>query len=558
MTKMKNAAECSADTDPIPQGWLPEYWRNPFSRVLGLPPELEERVGILDKRPEFHASERDLPHGQRRYCVLRVFDLMAPIARQVQLVERINMILRQGYKSRDPSKGLHKAAFLASARAIERLGTREQYRSVEEADPVIPVGGVPVSFALIGDPGMGKTVTTLNTLAAIPQKALPDTDYHVVQVVHLRVDCPTSSGRRQFCLNAVTVLDEILGTTYIKELGNPRLPVEFLMLQLSHLMTLHAVGLLIVDEIQHLLTVKEGPKPLLNFLVTIQNTLGVPVMLIGTNEARPLLAKAFRQARRASGLGQPNWHRMRRDEEWEDWLEDVWTYQWTSEETPLTKEISEVVYDESQGILDIAIKLFILAQLRAIELGEVRAEPETITPALLRKVAADEFGCIAPMIRALRDGREEVLREIPDLVPLQQHVDRVLADATKMSVDELRHLRELKRLTCEAEQDARTAPYASIRASLIARGHTEQDVDRAIAKALHSHEPDDFFGIADTVREHLSTKEPETKKRSSRKKASRNQQPADGLVALAAGKADPVEALKKAGIVKTPDEILGE
>ena len=556
MTGVQNT-DGSADTGELPRGWLPEYWRNPFTRALGLPPELGERVGILDKRPEFDTSERDLPHVQRRYCVLRIFDLMVPIARQVQLVERINMIIRQGYKSRDPSKGLHKAAYLASARAIERLGTREQYRSSEDADPVVSIGGVPVSCALVGDPGMGKTVTTANTLGAIPQRILPQTDYHVVQVVHLRVDCPTSSGRRQFCLNAVTALDEILGTTYVDNLDNPRLPVEYLMLQLSHLMTLHAVGLLVVDEIQHLLTVKEGPKPLLNFLVTIQNTLGVPVMLIGTNEARPLLGKAFRQARRAAGLGQPNWHRLRQDDEWTDWLEEVWRYQWTTTETPLTDEISATVYDESQGILDVAIKLFVLAQMRAIELGEVMGEPETITSELLRKIAADEFGCIAPMIRALRDGREEVLREIPDLVPLQQHVDRILSDATKMSLDELKHLRELRRLTNEAEQDARKAPYAAIRANLVARGHSEQDVDRAIAKALRSHEADDFFGITDFVREQLSAKEPSAK-RSRRKKNPSGKPPADGLVALAEGDADPVEALRKAGIVKTPDEILNE
>lgn len=248
---------------------------------------------------------------------------------------------------------------------------------------------------------------------------------------------------------------------------------------------------------------------------------------------------------------------MRQDDGWTDWLEEVWRYQWTTTETPLTDEISATVYDESQGILDVAITLFVLAQMRAIELGEVMGEPEMITSELLRKIAADEFGCIEPMIRALRDGREEVLREIPDLVPLQQHVDRILSDATKLSLDELKHLRELRRLTSEAEQDARKAPYAAIRANLVARGHSEQDVDRAIAKALRSHEAADFFGITDFVREQLSTNEPSAK-RSRRKKNPSGKPPADGLVALTESDADPVEALRKAGIVKTPDEILNE
>ncbi|QAS59591.1 hypothetical protein [Clostridium septicum] len=48
----------------------------------------------------------------------------------------------------------------------------------------------------------------------------------------------------------------------------------------------------------------------------------------------------------------------------------MWQYQYTKYHTELTKEISDLVYYESQGIIDIAIKIFSMAQIQAISTGE--------------------------------------------------------------------------------------------------------------------------------------------------------------------------------------------
>ena len=46
-----------------------------------------------------------------------------------------------------------------------------------------------------------------------------------------------------------------------------------------------------------------GSERMLNFFVTLVNTIGLPVILIGTPEAIGVLQEKFRQARRGSGLG---------------------------------------------------------------------------------------------------------------------------------------------------------------------------------------------------------------------------------------------------------------
>ena len=110
------------------------------------------------------------------------------------------MIIRQGYKARDPGKNLHRAAFLASAAAIEGLNEGGTVAEAAELMPVVKHSQA-VGFVLLGDPGMSKTTTTTNrALAGFAQIVEPDTPYYVKQIVWLKVECPSQGGRRQWCI----------------------------------------------------------------------------------------------------------------------------------------------------------------------------------------------------------------------------------------------------------------------------------------------------------------------------------------------------------------------
>lgn len=580
MTEVTETSEVVLE-GAVPEGWLPELWNNRFTRALGLPPSLSERIALLDV-PAAHAeSERGLSHDQRKYAVLRLFEVSVPIERQVSLVERMHMIIRQGYKARDPSLGWHRAAYLASAAGIERFmgarsgrGTARRVANPDaDADVVAEVAeavaatrpaivGIGASgMALIGDPGMGKTTVKDRVAASFPPTVIPDTPYRVVQIPCLRVEAPSKGGRRQFCLNAFAEIDRLLKTDYSATFGvNSRAGADHMMLMLQHLATLHAIGLIIVDEFQHLLQSTEGPRPLVNFLVTMVNLLGVPVMLIGTNEARSILSGAFREARRAAGLGQPNWERLRRGEEWDDWLEEMWRYQWTAAPTALTPEISEAIYDESQGIIDIAVKLLILAQMRAISKGETSPEEgEVLDPDLYHLIAKEEFGLVAPMIAALRDGRVDVLQNIPDLMSLNDHVESLLERTLGMPASEFRRLRDLRARIAEAEDTVGTAHLGGLKAGLIQRGHSIKVVERVVAEAVAANAVDDIFGITEMVADLLKAeKAPRAKAAAKPRRKSERKVPADGIEAAVAGAADPAAALREAGIAKTVDEAIGE
>lgn len=51
---------------------------------------------------------------------------------------------------------------------------------------------------------------------------------------------------------------------------------------------------------------------MLNFFVTLSNTVGIPTVLIGTSKVQQLFKGNFRQARRAASDGSIIWDRRKR------------------------------------------------------------------------------------------------------------------------------------------------------------------------------------------------------------------------------------------------------
>ena len=91
-------------------------------------------------------------------------------------------------------------------------------------------------------------------------------------------------------------------------------------------------------------------------------------------------------------------------------MRSMWKYQWLKTPTPLTNELKDMLYEESQGILDIAVKLYAMAQGKAIADGV-----ETITARTIREVAAEKLQLVKPMLKALKDGDIKKLAQYEDI-----------------------------------------------------------------------------------------------------------------------------------------------
>ena len=184
-----------------------------------------------------------------------------------------------------------------------------------------------------------------------------------------------------------------------------------MMLHMTTLASMYGIGVLVIDEIQQLLNAKNDMEDMLNFFVTLSNTVGIPTVLIGTSKAQQIFKGNFRQTRRAASEGSIMWDRMGKESvEWEFFLETLWDFQGLKEHDSLTSEVKNTFYDNCQGITAVAVNLFILAQERALSEGE-----EKITIKLLIDTAKEDLAMLQPMIKALRNNNQFEIMKYEDI-----------------------------------------------------------------------------------------------------------------------------------------------
>ena len=284
-----------------------------------------------------------------------------------------------------------------------------------------------LSFTVIGCSGAGKTVA-INTIFSTYPQVIYHELYNFTQIVYLKIDCPFDGTLKSLCLNFFRGIDQLLQTNYEKRYGLKRNSIPTLMSLMGLLSNVHAIGVLVIDEIQHLsLSRSGGVEKMLNFFVTLVNTVGIPIILIGTPKALPMFERDLRSARRAAGFGAFYWQPMQerdsenpavKTREWIAFTNRLWRYQWLkNRDENLSDDIRDTWYDLSQGVTDIVIKLFVLAQIRAII-----TKAEKITVALLTQVYKDELKPVHRMLGALRSGDMNRIIEFSDLyVPDMEH-----------------------------------------------------------------------------------------------------------------------------------------
>ena len=386
-----------------------EYKGNPL--IEALPPIYSsyETAKLLTVDPGYHDGEREFDTQYRFHCIGRLFRYFQPLDTHIDIEQRVSRAIRQSYISKNPITPQY-AARLAQGAAVIREKT--------DLNAVYNINSTASGFTIIGISGVGKTTAMERVLSLYPQKIL-HTQYKgeslfLTQLVWAKIDCPFDGSLKGLCLCFFAYVDRILGTDYSKKFSPDRMTVDAALPRMAQIATTHCLGLLVIDEIQHLSQAKSGgSEKMLNFFVTLVNTIGVPVVLIGTTKAMSVLQSEFRQARRGSGQGDLLWDRMKNDISWEIMLRAMWKNQWTRNQIPLTAKLKDILYDESQGIIDIAVKLYAMAQMKAIADGT-----EMITIQTIKDVAAEKLRLVKPMLDALRSGNMKKLLMYEDIRPI--------------------------------------------------------------------------------------------------------------------------------------------
>jgi AAA domain len=391
-----------------------EYRGHPL--IEALPPiwSEEEVIERLSYFPRFSEADRDLPTEIRLHIIENSRELFVVQGIHLAIEIKVSRMLRRSLIRRNPSQWHYWTELDSKIAEITRNLERGMFLQTKAR-----------GFAIIGVGGVGKSTAVENVLLQYPQvithTKYGGKDFIFNHLVWLKLDCPQDGSARSVCVNFFRAVDEILGTAYETRYVHDRSSASTLLPQMARVAALHCLGMLVIDEIQNLSEAASGgASQLINYLVQLENTIGVPVILIATDEAKHICCGKFHHARRLSEQGDIIWNpmveRVRKTESeieeerkatpdgrvelwkpgpvWEEFVRALWDYQYVRKPTTLSDnllhdELNQALHKYSFGITALASAIFMLAQERAI-----RTRRETLTKQIIESVGQDSLGLI--------------------------------------------------------------------------------------------------------------------------------------------------------------------
>lgn len=404
-----------------------EYAGNPL--IEALPPiwSEEDAAERLAEIPPMLDEERSLPKEIRLHCINRLSHLIQPLPIHLELEAAISSVLRGGYVGRNPMDA-------KTVRHLHALTARNTSFST--------FNSTASTFSLVGLSGMGKTTALKSVLRLYPQ-VIRHTRYHGrdfihTQIVWLKLECPFDGALTGLCQSFFKSVDTALGddthASYYKSKRN----IADLIRGMEQVASTFFVGALFIDELQHLRVAKAaGKESMLNFFVHLVNSIGVPVVFIGTNSMVALFADIVRNARRVSGQGIYDFKLPSRDnDDWNLLVTSMWNYQWVKQPMPLTDSLRKTIYDLTQGVTDFLTKLMILGQRYAIQSGV-----EKLDELVFEHVAATKMKLLQPAIAALRSKDPKKMEKFEDLLPVDAQLTEMMQGGLHVVADRLALLR---------------------------------------------------------------------------------------------------------------------
>lgn len=383
-----------------------EFQNNPFIEALPPLSDFRSLGAKLTVRPPYSKTERFLPDEIRLMLTQRIVQFHQPSDIDIDLASRLARCIRWGYINRNPFSSIY-AAHLADGYVEASARTGINYTGSYHANTY--------GFAIIGVSGIGKTITVERILSLYPQ-VVEHTEYNGIplitkQVVWLKIDCPCDGTLKGLCSEFFRELDRLLGTDYLTLYNRRRTTLDRMLSAIAQLVYVHNVGLVIFDELQNLGAASKGAsETALNFFVTLVNTSGVPVVMMGTPKILSILQKEFQQAKRGSGQGDLLWPRMKPGEAWNLFVESMWDYQYTKKNINLSRSFIDTLYEESQGIPFLAVHIYKLMQEDAILSGRESFHEKDIV-----RIAGEKLGLTKPMREAIKRGQELDIRRFVDI-----------------------------------------------------------------------------------------------------------------------------------------------
>lgn len=419
----------------------PEYHGNPLISALPHFLDNDTLVSALERLPLFDESQREHPAAVRFSYIGRLSRCVVALPRTTALARSLLDLMMEGYVGREPFLPEHRRTM---QRIYEAKKKGLKLEDLPDAASVVALrsrdAGAELSTAFIGASGSGKTTTMKQIANLFPEVIVHDDMWQVPALIfELPPDGKTVHGLATAVIDALDRRLPFAGyaQTYLRNVNRKNAYERIY--DAAALIQAHGVGLLIADESQkqkpteEQLRRKERPTetrhqqlspdhetPLIQLLIAASNKLGVPLVLVGTNELHDVLHGRFSKQRRAVGHGTEYWGFLdrsgdvRKPDEFEALLRKLWKYQWVQKPVKLSNERANLFFELTQGNPDIMVKLFASAQRKAIRDGV-----EELTEELIRETFRVEFRAVHEPLKAHEEQDPEKLLNYLDIAPVE-------------------------------------------------------------------------------------------------------------------------------------------
>lgn len=291
--------------------------------------------------------------------------LFEPSTVTLALGPRLFRMIARGYMSRDP----------------RQLAVRKQTIAIASCKggklPELPwFNAYARCMRISGETGTGKSYEVENTLRLLPQFIVhPENKEagwsHLVQVVHLYVAMSHDGSLGGLLLNILSALDDRIGTNYAIQPSLIRLSNEKLAVHVGIILRTHAVGVLVIDELQERnFTGAHGRLAALFFLRLLN--FGIPMVLMGNPFGLSALERFSQDVRRTGSAGSFDFEPYDPcDFDWTNCIAPkIWEFYVLPEPMAFSDPDGTVLFQYSGGIRDYAFRISNAAQRIAIDLDD--------------------------------------------------------------------------------------------------------------------------------------------------------------------------------------------
>lgn len=308
------------------------------------------------------------------------------------------MALNDLYKVFVPTKmakEIYTRMYLSLLRSLQKKETKlaiQQYNENSKAFRQQTYNGIingADSFTIIGISGIGKSSAITRSIQLLTAEEIIEIKKPYSKIIPcVLVQTPFDASIKSLLLEILRVVDEKLGSKYYANALRVKSTTDMLIGSVSQV-ALNHIGLLVVDEIQHVVNHKNG-KTLIGCLTQLINNSGISIAMIGTPESAAFFTQAMQLARRSLGL---QYEALEFGEEFQRLCETLHHYQYVSNRTELDFATVQWLYEHSSGNISIVAGLIHDAQEAAILEGT-----EVLNMNTLRLAYQDRMAMLHPYI----------------------------------------------------------------------------------------------------------------------------------------------------------------